>query len=260
MRCFGDVFEKTSTSIFLTMFFKTQNIGQTMHLTMLIAHPYQRLAHLTDALHSVSIQWSDVLMINPLRKPSQGSHYSVSILGQLFSFRANSGVRNHLNWKIGLWCHNNQMSCSYFQNWLCWFIPGLESKSDCWTEMKFSLIQRKMMDSDRFGYIRTSWWIQNSWLFRVEWWIKTRWWISHSLWIKTILWTQESFQSKLVGESRLGDYSGWIKLVGESRLVVGSTIWFWIKTSWWTKAIWWMKTSWWIKTSCRIEDLILNQD
>ena len=26
--------------MFLTMFFKTQNIGQTMHLTMLIAHPY----------------------------------------------------------------------------------------------------------------------------------------------------------------------------------------------------------------------------
>ena len=37
---FGDVFEKTSTSMFLTMFFKTQNIMQTMHLTMLIAHPY----------------------------------------------------------------------------------------------------------------------------------------------------------------------------------------------------------------------------
>ena len=27
--------------MFLTMFFKTQNIEQTMHLTMLIAHPYQ---------------------------------------------------------------------------------------------------------------------------------------------------------------------------------------------------------------------------
>ena len=40
MRCFGDVFEKTSTSMFLTMFFKTQNIVPTMHLTMLIAHPY----------------------------------------------------------------------------------------------------------------------------------------------------------------------------------------------------------------------------
>ena len=26
--------------MFLTMFFKTQNIVQTMHLTMLIAHPY----------------------------------------------------------------------------------------------------------------------------------------------------------------------------------------------------------------------------
>ena len=26
--------------MFLTMFFKTQNIEQTMHLTMLIAHPY----------------------------------------------------------------------------------------------------------------------------------------------------------------------------------------------------------------------------
>ena len=29
--------------MFLTMFFKTQNIGQTMHLTMLIAHPYGQL-------------------------------------------------------------------------------------------------------------------------------------------------------------------------------------------------------------------------
>ena len=29
--------------MFLTMFFKTQNIGQTMHLTMLIAHPYPPL-------------------------------------------------------------------------------------------------------------------------------------------------------------------------------------------------------------------------
>ena len=28
--------------MFLTMFFKTQNIGQTMHLTMLIAHPYPK--------------------------------------------------------------------------------------------------------------------------------------------------------------------------------------------------------------------------
>ena len=26
--------------MFLTMFFKTQNIVQTMHLTILIAHPY----------------------------------------------------------------------------------------------------------------------------------------------------------------------------------------------------------------------------
>ena len=32
--------KKTLTSMFLTMFFKTQNIGQTMHPTMLIAHPY----------------------------------------------------------------------------------------------------------------------------------------------------------------------------------------------------------------------------
>ena len=29
--------------MFLMMFFKTQNIGQTMHLTMLIAHPYSSL-------------------------------------------------------------------------------------------------------------------------------------------------------------------------------------------------------------------------
>jgi len=28
--------------MFLTMFFKTQNIEQTMHLTMLIAHPYRK--------------------------------------------------------------------------------------------------------------------------------------------------------------------------------------------------------------------------
>jgi len=46
MRCFGDVFEKTSTLMFLTMFFKMQNIVQTMHLTMLIAHPY--LGHLRN--------------------------------------------------------------------------------------------------------------------------------------------------------------------------------------------------------------------
>ena len=47
MRCSGDVYEKTSTSMFLTMFFKTQNIVQTMHLTMLIAHPYshERLSY-----------------------------------------------------------------------------------------------------------------------------------------------------------------------------------------------------------------------
>ena len=29
--------------MFTTMFFKTQNIGQTMHLMMLIAHPYLQL-------------------------------------------------------------------------------------------------------------------------------------------------------------------------------------------------------------------------
>ena len=29
--------------MFLAMFFKTQNIGQTMHLTKLIAHPYTRV-------------------------------------------------------------------------------------------------------------------------------------------------------------------------------------------------------------------------
>jgi len=51
MRCFGDVFEKTSTSMFLTMFFKTQNIEQTMHLTMLIAHPYTYLL-LAEKQHS----------------------------------------------------------------------------------------------------------------------------------------------------------------------------------------------------------------
>ena len=38
-RC--DFFEKTLTYMFLTMFFKMQNIVQTMHLTMLIAHPYK---------------------------------------------------------------------------------------------------------------------------------------------------------------------------------------------------------------------------
>ena len=36
MQCFSNVFEKTLTSMFSTMFFKTQNIVQTM----LIAHPY----------------------------------------------------------------------------------------------------------------------------------------------------------------------------------------------------------------------------
>ena len=34
MQCFGNVLEKPSASMFLTMFFKTQNIVQTMHLTM----------------------------------------------------------------------------------------------------------------------------------------------------------------------------------------------------------------------------------
>ena len=34
MRCLGDVFDKLLTSMFLMMFFKTQNIVQTMHLTM----------------------------------------------------------------------------------------------------------------------------------------------------------------------------------------------------------------------------------
>ena len=36
MQCFADVFEKPSTSMFLAMFLKTQNIVPTM----LIAHPY----------------------------------------------------------------------------------------------------------------------------------------------------------------------------------------------------------------------------
>jgi len=36
--------------MFLTMFFKTQNIVQTMHLTMLIAHPY-------SSLHSNISNW-----------------------------------------------------------------------------------------------------------------------------------------------------------------------------------------------------------
>ena len=35
MQCFGDVFDKILMSIFWTMFFKTQNIVRTMHLTML---------------------------------------------------------------------------------------------------------------------------------------------------------------------------------------------------------------------------------
>ena len=47
MQCFGDVFEKPLTSMFLTMFFKTQNMVPTMHLTMLIAHPYLRPAQLS---------------------------------------------------------------------------------------------------------------------------------------------------------------------------------------------------------------------
>ena len=54
IRSLADVFDKTSTSMFWTMFektqnimltmhisdvFQTQNIEQAMHLTMLIAHP-----------------------------------------------------------------------------------------------------------------------------------------------------------------------------------------------------------------------------
>ena len=53
MQCFRNVFEKTSTSMFLTMFFKMQNIVQTMHLTMLIAHPYQQfITNITDKFNS----------------------------------------------------------------------------------------------------------------------------------------------------------------------------------------------------------------
>ena len=36
---FGDVFEQPMRLMFLTMFFKVQNIVQMMHRTMLIAHP-----------------------------------------------------------------------------------------------------------------------------------------------------------------------------------------------------------------------------
>ena len=35
--------------MFLTMFFKTQNIVQTMHLTMLIAHPYVHRAGVSES-------------------------------------------------------------------------------------------------------------------------------------------------------------------------------------------------------------------
>ena len=61
MRCFGDVFEKTSTSMFLTMFFKTPNIVPTMHLTMLIAHPYLAVLtnHLSCAINFLCISVKD---------------------------------------------------------------------------------------------------------------------------------------------------------------------------------------------------------
>ena len=67
MQCFSDVFEKTSTSMFLTMFFKTQNIVPTMHLTMLIAHPYVvqplwEVGGLPKRLHS---KWSPVGWVSP---------------------------------------------------------------------------------------------------------------------------------------------------------------------------------------------------
>jgi len=58
MRCFGDVFEKTSTSMFLTMFFKTPNIVPTMHLTMLIAHPYLRVT-------AIICDWASVSKLPP---------------------------------------------------------------------------------------------------------------------------------------------------------------------------------------------------
>ena len=32
--------------MFFTMFFKTQNIGHTMHLTMLFAHPYAQFSYM----------------------------------------------------------------------------------------------------------------------------------------------------------------------------------------------------------------------
>ena len=59
--------------MFLTMFFKTQNIAQTMHLTMLIAHHYrEKLADVTalnfpfkvDFVHAQEMYLLHVLCVN----------------------------------------------------------------------------------------------------------------------------------------------------------------------------------------------------
>ena len=53
--------------MFLTMFFKTQNIEQTMHLTMLIAHPYPPPTPTTlpHPLFIVSL-WTPVILAEPV--------------------------------------------------------------------------------------------------------------------------------------------------------------------------------------------------
>ena len=43
--------------MFLTMFFKTQNIVPTMHLTMLIAHPYPNMAFYKPLFNTSNMFW-----------------------------------------------------------------------------------------------------------------------------------------------------------------------------------------------------------
>ena len=66
--------------MFLTMFFKTQNIEQTMHLTMLIAHPYTYFHRFEFVFVIVSRQISEHYVGAVLSKNIPKSYSVVSLV------------------------------------------------------------------------------------------------------------------------------------------------------------------------------------
>ena len=96
MRCFGDVFEKTSTSMFLTMFFKTQNIGQTMHLTMLIAHPYCQI-NTKNRTQQPPKLWGETRYIFP-PIPFASDHFHQFLTAQCQSGPPSLPTPHHFGW------------------------------------------------------------------------------------------------------------------------------------------------------------------